>query len=98
MCHTGAKPQAESWYDTECTIIYSNVPTLSLITDLLYLKSLKYLKRIISFSKTCIIAQNSECTLRLHTQTLSKGYTDLTQPLTQDDTVQGRRMHSLCGY
>ena len=33
----GAKGQAESWYDTERTIIYCIVQTLSLITNLSYL-------------------------------------------------------------
>ena len=29
-CHTGAKPQGESRYDTEHTLIYRIIPTLSL--------------------------------------------------------------------
>ena len=36
-CHTGAKSQAESRYDTERTRIYSVIPTLNLITNLSYL-------------------------------------------------------------
>ena len=36
-CHTGAKLQAESWYDTKCTRVYRIIPTLNLITNLSYL-------------------------------------------------------------
>ena len=47
------KLQAKSRYDTECTMISCIIMTLSLITNLSYLfKSLKYFKRIISYSIT----------------------------------------------
>ena len=68
-CHTGAKPQAESWYDT---IIYPIIPKLSLITNLSKLtKSLQYSKKMILYSKTNIkmhqIAPNSIIALHLRT-------------------------------
>ena len=39
-------------YDTKHTIIYCTIPTLSLIRNLSYFKSLKYLNRKISSGKT----------------------------------------------
>ena len=49
---------------------------------------------MIFYSKTHLkmhhIALNSVNALHLRTLTLRKRYTDFTQPLTQDDTVQGR--------
>ena len=44
------------------------------------------------------IAQNGVNALRMNTLTLRKIYTDFKQPLTEDDTVKGRRMRSLRYY
>ena len=102
-CHHGVKLQAESQYDTECTRNYHIILTLNLITNLSYLKVTKI------FKQHDFIQQNMSknafncpkwCTnaLHMHTRMFRIRYTNLAQPLTQDDTVQGQWLYSLCNY
>ena len=65
-------------------------------------KSMKYLdKRILyseTYQKVYWKSQNFVNNLHLVTQSLCICYADFTQPPTQDDTLQGRWMHSLRSY